>query len=96
MAAGRTPRLVAVAGGRSRSAAQGVVSWIGGTGHFLVNVHRVLNKDGEISPSWTLPAMKLPANAREAEQLLRREAVHVTAGRADPDERWRARPSTAS
>ena len=61
---------VAVAGGRSTGAAQGVVSWIGSKGHLLANVHRVLNQDGEISPAWTPAGEGLPANAREVEALL--------------------------
>ena len=61
---------VAVAAGRSRSAAQGVASWIGTKGHLLANVHRVLNTDGEIRPAWTPAGDGLPANAREVEDLL--------------------------
>lgn len=80
---------VAVAGGRSSSAAQGVASWIVSKGHRLENVHRVLNGDGEISGAWTPAGEGLPANASEVSELLLREGVRITNGRADPDQRWR-------
>jgi alkylated DNA nucleotide flippase Atl1 len=81
---------VAVAGGRSTSAGQGVASWINANGHRLENVHRVLNRDGEISPAWTPAGEGLPANASEVEELLAREGVRMTGGRADPDQHWRS------
>jgi len=80
---------LAVAGGRSSSAAQGVASWINTNGHRLENVHRVLNHGGEISPAWTPAGDGLPANASEVAELLVREGVRITGGRADPDQRWR-------
>jgi alkylated DNA nucleotide flippase Atl1 len=81
---------VAVAAGRNSSAARGVASWVGSKGHRLENVHRVLNKDGEISPAWTPAGAGLPADASEVAALLSREGVRITGGRADPDQRWRA------
>jgi alkylated DNA nucleotide flippase Atl1 len=80
---------VAIAAGRSSSAAQGVVSWIGANGHRLANVHRVLNVRGEISPAWKPAGPGLPASAAEVKRTLLEEGVRFRDGRADPSQRWR-------
>lgn len=80
---------VAVAAGRSSSAAQGIVSWIGGNGHELSGVHRVLNVRGEINAGWTPAGPGLPADARAVRQLLEAEGLRFEDGRADPSRRWR-------
>ena len=61
---------VAVAAGRSSSAAQGVASWIGSKGHRLKNVHRVLNGDGEISAAWTPAGEGLPYERERPGELI--------------------------
>jgi hypothetical protein len=70
------------AGGRSGSAAHGVVSCIGSKGHRLANVHRVLNKDGQTSPAWTPAGEGMPATASDVEGVLSQDGVRITAGRA--------------
>lgn len=79
---------LAVAGGRSPSAAQGVVSWIRSKGHRLS--YRVLNKRGEISPDWVQAAPGLPATPFEVEARLTGEGVTFESGRAVSAARWRA------
>jgi alkylated DNA nucleotide flippase Atl1 len=82
---------VAVAGGRATNAAQGVVSWIGKSGHELSHVYRVLNTRGEVNEGWKPAGPGLPANAREVRSLLESEGVRFVDGRADPALRWSAR-----
>lgn len=84
---------VAMAGGRSSQAAQGVVAWIGSKGHRLNHVYRVLNARGEISPAWTPAGPGLPADAREVREWLEAEGLPCAEGCADPARRWRARGS---
>jgi alkylated DNA nucleotide flippase Atl1 len=80
---------VAVAAGRSSSAAQGIVSWIGSKGHLLPNVHRVLNVRGEVNSGWTPAGPGLPESAAEVEILLLDEGLALIGGRADPARRRR-------
>ncbi len=79
---------LAVAGGRSPSAAQGIVSWIRSKGHPMS--YRVLNKRGEISPEWVQAAPGLPATPSEVEARLSDEGVLFESGRAANAARWRA------
>jgi alkylated DNA nucleotide flippase Atl1 len=81
---------VAVAAGRARNAAQGIVSWIGSKGHLVANVHRVLNSEGEINPGWSPAGPGLPSCAADVERLLISEGLEFRNGRADPARRWRA------
>src|SRR4051794_25162631 len=81
---------VAVAAGRSSSAAQGVVSWIGSKGHLISHVYRVLNATGQINQSWTPAGPGLPADAQAVRKLLEAEGLRFENGRADPTRRWRA------
>jgi alkylated DNA nucleotide flippase Atl1 len=82
---------LAVAGGRSPGAAQGIVSWIGSRGHELHGVHRVLNTHGEVNPGWTPAGPGLPADAAAVRALLEAEGVRFLGGRADPAQRRRPR-----
>ena len=79
---------VAIAAGRTSLAAQGVASWIGGRGHELANVHRVLTSRGEINAGWRPAGPGLPANATEVARLLKDEGVRFTDGRAESSQRW--------
>ena len=81
---------LAVAGGRTPLAAQGIVSWIGRRGHELSHVYRVLNKHGEINPGWKPAGPGLPADAAEVRECLEAEGVRFSGGRADPRLSWRA------
>lgn len=83
---------VAVAGGRSSSAAgRCVVDRQQGT--LLSHIYRVLNASGEISPAWTPAGPGLPADAHEVRERLEAEGLRFENGRADPAHRWRAEPS---
>lgn len=81
---------VAVAAGRSSSAAQGIVSWIGSKGHLLSHVYRVLNATGHINAAWTPAGPGLPADAQAVRELLEAEGLRFVNGSADPTRRWRA------
>jgi len=84
---------VAVAAGGASNAAQGIASWVGRSGHLVANVHRVLNRRGEVNPGWTPAGPGLPSSAAEVQALLISEGLPFHNGRADPARRWPAQES---
>lgn len=76
----------AVGCGRCTRAAQGRVSWTAARDIALPNVHRISSRTRDQSRAGSC-RRGLPAKTGEVEEPLLEEGVHITGGRADPDQR---------
>jgi alkylated DNA nucleotide flippase Atl1 len=86
---------VAVAAGNP-AAPQPIGTWLSNKGDDVVNVHRVLNRHGEVSPGWKAVTPGVPPTPEAVQAKLISEGVEFTENRASQDQRWTVEDWTAS